>query len=136
MLQHHIYPEPRLRIGCWLFKRRSGEMSCDCTVRRLEPIVADVLQVLVNYAGEVVTRGEILDRVWAQRVVVDESVTRAISAIRHAFGDTQRPHRYVETLPKRGYRLIAPISEWPQDCLPRARLCTPSEESRGSRESS
>lgn len=136
MLPFHRQPDSQLRIGCWLFQRRSGEMSCNCATRRLEPIVAEVLELLISYAGEVVTREEILDQVWSHRVVVDESITRAISAIRRAFGDTQRPHRYVETLPKRGYRLIAPVSELQPDCAPRARPCMRGEVPAASRESS
>lgn len=99
-----------LKIGCWSFEPRSGEVSCGCAARRLEPIVAHVLEVLIENAGEVVPRTDILEAVWPRRIVVDESVTRAISCIRQALGDTQRPHRYVETLPKRGYRLIAPVN--------------------------
>ena len=51
-------------------------------------------------AGRVVSRDRILERVWKDRVVVDESVSRAISRIRTVLGDTKKPYRYIETLPK------------------------------------
>ena len=94
------------QLGCWRYDPVSGELGCGCRSQRLEPRVADVLTLLASRAGEVVTRNEILDAVWHGRVVVDESITRCISMIRKTLSD-HRPYRFVETLPKRGYRVRA-----------------------------
>ncbi len=97
-----------LCFGPWRFTPETGELeNCDRTYR-LEPVVANVLTMLLNNAGRLVSRERILDCVWKDRVVVDESLSRAISRIRSVLGDTKKPHRYIETLPKRGYRLVWP----------------------------
>ena len=77
---------------------------------RLEPLVAGVLAELVTHAGDLVSREHLLARVWQGRVVVDESVTRCVTQIRRALGETP-PFRGLETLPKRGYRLNLPVRE-------------------------
>ncbi len=94
------------QLGCWRFESTSGELTCGRCRRRLEPIVAEVLTLLASRSGEVVSRRDILDAVWRDRVVVDESVTRCICLIRAALSD-DRPYRLIETLPKRGYRVRA-----------------------------
>ena len=99
-----------LCFGPWQFTPETGELADGERIVRLEPVVADVLAVLLHNAGRVVSRDRILECVWKDRVVVDESVTRAISRIRSVLGDTKKPYRYIETLPKRGYRLVWPSS--------------------------
>lgn len=106
---------PRLQIGDWWFHPAAGELRADAARHRLEPRVSDVLLKLCEHAGDVVSRAHFFDLVWRDRVVVDEVLTRAICQIRAAFGDACSPHRYVETLPKRGYRLIAPVRVEPID---------------------
>lgn len=95
-----------LCFGPWRFIPETGELENNEQMIRLEPVVADVLTVLLRNAGRVVSRDRILESVWKDRVVVDESVSRAISRIRTVLGDTKKPYRYIETLPKRGYRLV------------------------------
>ena len=81
---------------------------------RFEPVVAAVLDRLIAEPGRIVSRAVLLDSVWGDRVVVEESVTRCVSLIRTAFDD-QRPHRVIETLPKRGYRFVAPVRRCTSD---------------------
>jgi TolB-like protein/DNA-binding winged helix-turn-helix (wHTH) protein/lipoprotein NlpI len=76
----------------------------------VEPKVMDLLQVLIDNAGTVVSRTELLERVWHENYGGDESLSRAISLLRRAFGEVRGSHRYIETVPKRGYRLIAEVS--------------------------
>lgn len=73
----------------------------------LQPKVIDVLCALVDRHGEVVSRTELIDRVWGKEFGADESLTRAISQLRKVFDDTRGEPRVIETIPKRGYRLIA-----------------------------
>lgn len=97
------------RIGDWTFEAASGEVCAREGRRRLEPRVSDVLRLLADHPGEVISRGDLFEGVWRGRVVVEDALTRAISQIRAALDDRGSPHRYLETLPKRGYRLIAPV---------------------------
>jgi DNA-binding winged helix-turn-helix (wHTH) protein len=96
-------------IGEWRFDRSLSRLSRRGEERRLEPKVADVLAVLIQRAGEVVTRDDLLTAVWGDSSVVDAVLTRAISELRKALGDDPRQPRYLETIPRRGYRLVAPV---------------------------
>ena len=69
----------------------------------------DVLVALTGRAGEVVGREELLSAVWAGVVVTDEVLTQVVIGLRKALGDTARQPEYIETIPKRGYRLIAAV---------------------------
>ncbi len=74
---------------------------------RLEPKVAAVLARLVVARGDVVSRADLIDDVWSVEHGADESLTRAVSLLRRALGDTNANRRIIETIPKRGYRLDA-----------------------------
>jgi DNA-binding winged helix-turn-helix (wHTH) protein len=98
-------------IGSWYYEPESGELGrCGQAAVRLEPVVARVLDELIAQPGRVLSRATLLDRVWGDRLVVDASVTRAIAALRDVLDD-QPPRRFIETLPKRGYRLIASVAD-------------------------
>ena len=75
----------------------------------LEPRFMEVLRCLAARAGSVVDRQEIIDHVWAGSPAADDALTRCISVLRHAFGDQREHPQYIQTIPKRGYRLIAPV---------------------------
>ncbi len=77
----------------------------------VEPRVMEVLVCLAEHPGEVLGRDTLLDRVWGDVVIQEEALTHAISRLRRAFGDSTREPRYIETIPKRGYRLIAVVGE-------------------------
>jgi len=76
-------------------------------VVQLEPKVMDVLCALLEQPGEVLSREDLITRVWGLEFGSDESVTRAVSLLRRAFRDADGGREYVETVPKRGYRIIA-----------------------------
>jgi len=76
----------------------------------LEPKIMDVLCLLAAHPGEVLTREAIIDGVWGHAFGADESLTRAISHLRKTFGDARNPAQVIETISKRGYRLIAPVA--------------------------
>jgi DNA-binding winged helix-turn-helix (wHTH) protein len=107
----------QLKLPCyWWYLPDSGELMTDgLPVVRLEPLVARVFDVLIAEPGRVVSRDELFERVWSDRVVIDAALTRCVAVIRAALND-KVPHRYLETLPKRGYRFIGRI----EDCTYRA----------------
>lgn len=74
---------------------------------QLEPKVMDVLCALLEQPGAVLSRDEITKKVWALDIVSDESLTRVISLLRRGFREADSSREYIETLSKRGYRVIA-----------------------------
>lgn len=75
----------------------------------LEPKVMAVLVCLAEHAGYVVSRNALYDAVWGKAVVSDQALTNCISELRHHLGDDRAGPRYIETVPKRGYRLMVPV---------------------------
>ncbi len=76
----------------------------------LEPKVMDILVCLIEHQGHVVSKTELLDSVWAGRFVVDGVLKRGISKLRSALGDSAKAPRYIETVQRRGYRLVAQVA--------------------------
>ena len=97
-------------IGDWwvepeLLRLSRGDASC-----KLEPMAMRLLVFLAERPSEVVSRAEILQEVWEGRAVVDETLSRAMSLVRRALGDSAQEPSYIDTIPTRGYRLIAPVT--------------------------
>lgn len=76
----------------------------------LTPRAFDVLLLLIKNDGRVVEKQEIFDKVWKEAFVGDNALTRVVKEIRQALDDDAAHPRYIETVPKRGYRFIAPVS--------------------------
>ncbi|HXK07643.1 MAG TPA: tetratricopeptide repeat protein [Verrucomicrobiae bacterium] len=99
----------QIQIGEWRANHTTNELGrADDTVR-IEPKVMEVLMVLADRAGEVVSRDDLLAAVWPGVVVGDDALTQSIIKLRKALGDSPRSPSYIETIAKRGYRLIAPV---------------------------
>src|SRR5688572_24423809 len=100
-----------IRFGPFELAVETGELSRDGAPVRLQPQPAKVLALLASRPGELVTREEIQRRVWHGDTFVDfeHGVNFCIKEIRAALGDSARTPRYVETLPRRGYRFVAPV---------------------------
>ena len=84
----------------------------------IEPKVMNLLGVLIENAQNVVTREELITAVWGVEYGGDERLSRGISLLRKAFGDVRGKHTHIETISKRGYRLIAQVSETGQPLSP------------------
>ena len=95
------------RVGEYVVDPRRNRITGPDGEVVLQPKVIDVLCALADRPGEVLPRAAIIDRVWGREFGADESLTRAISQLRKALGDTREVPRIIETIPKRGYRLIA-----------------------------
>lgn len=99
------------RFGTFRFDSRTGELRRGPHLVRLAPKPAQVLSLLVGAEGQLVSRADIERAVWGDTPIdLDRSVNFAIRQIRSALGDRAEAPIYIETLPKRGYRLIAPVS--------------------------
>src|SRR5262245_62060854 len=102
-----------LQFADFEFDERAGEVRRNAETKRLEPQPARVLGVLLERAGEVVTRAELQQRVWSGDTFVDfdRGLNYCIAQIREALGDSAAEPRFIETLPRRGYRFIAPVQD-------------------------
>ena len=108
-------------FGAFEFDRESGELRKHGLRIKLQGQPIDVLTMLLQHPGEVVTREEIQKRLWPADTYVDfeHSLNAAIKRLRAALGDSAQAPRFVETLARRGYRFIAPVSH-PAEEVPQA----------------
>ena len=100
-----------LRIGDWTLDRERNEVRRGDAAIHLEPKVIEVLAHLASQSGRVVPREELLAAVWPGVIVGDDALTQAIIKLRKALGDDAHRPKYIETISKRGYRLIAPVGD-------------------------
>jgi len=77
----------------------------------LAPKAFDVLAYLVEHAGQVVTQDEIFDALWSETYVNPEVLRKYILEVRKSLGDRPDNPEFIETVPKRGYRFVAPVLE-------------------------
>lgn len=99
------------RFGVFAFQPETGDLRRDGIRVRLEPQPARVLTRLVERAGDLVSRDEMRACLWGSDTTVDfdRGLAYAIGQVRTALGDTADNPRFVQTLPRRGYRFIAPV---------------------------
>ena len=108
--------ERGFRIGHWeVYPLRNVVSRAEASLR-LEGKAIQVLLVLAQHPGEVVTRRMLLEQVWADRPVTDEVLSRCVSLLRATLGDDPKDPAYIQTIPRIGYRLVAnvrPLSSAP-----------------------
>jgi TolB-like protein/class 3 adenylate cyclase len=97
------------QIADWLIDPLSGEIRQGAKVVKLEPKAMNLLVFLAAHSDQAVSREQILDDVWKGVIVGDDAVTSAIIKLRKAFDDDSRNPRFIQTIPKKGYRLIAAV---------------------------
>lgn len=106
----------KIKLGHWIIDLSSGECTClDGTARqkitaRLEPKACQLLAVLIHHAEQVVSKEQLIAQVWQSAYTSDDTISRTISRLRASLQDDAKTPRYIETVPKRGYRLIAPVT--------------------------
>ena len=94
------------QLAEWIVKPEDGSLSSSATTGRLEPLLMELLVYLCSRAHQVVPKQDVLDAVWGGRFVSDETVKGSFYQLRKALGDNPRQPRFLETLPKRGYRVL------------------------------
>jgi DNA-binding winged helix-turn-helix (wHTH) protein/TolB-like protein len=97
------------KLGEWEVLPLKGVLRKGGQEEKPEPRVFGVLLALAQRDGDLVTRDELVDELWDGRPTSDEPINRCLSQLRGHLGDKSRPHRYVETLTRRGYRLLQPV---------------------------
>lgn len=107
-----LVPEPsKVRFGVFDLDLQTGELRKSGVLLHLPPQPSKVLALLVSRPAELVRREEIRDQIWGSETFVDfeHGLNFAIKKIRDTLGDDSETPRYIETLPRRGYRFIAPV---------------------------
>src|SRR5438105_13318817 len=104
-------PATILRFDSFELDTGSGELRRHGDRIKLPPQPFRVLELLVRRSGEVLTRAEIRERIWCDDTFVDfeQGLNFCIRQIREAVGDTAVAPRFIETLPRRGYRFLLPV---------------------------
>ena len=104
-------PPLRVRFGQFEMDERTGELCKDGIKVRLQEQPLQILQILLEHPGELVAREELRRRVWPTDTFVDfdHGINNAIKRLREVLGDTAETPRYIETLPRRGYRFVEKI---------------------------
>ena len=99
------------QLGKWLVCVPEGTITCSGEKRRLEPKALSVLMVLAEAEGALVSRENLLDAVWYNQVVGDDVINSNIAALRKALGDDRKTDRFIQTIPKKGYKLVKDV-QW------------------------
>ena len=111
------------RLRAWLVRPTLHRLERDGETVQIEPKSMDVLVELAEHVGELRSRRRLLNVVWGDVFVSEEVLTRAVWELRKALGDDPKSPKYIETIPKKGYRLVAEMSwdepgEAPDDKFP------------------
>ena len=109
-------PTPRIiRFGAFEVDLGAGELRKHGLRIRLADQAFQVLAALLEHPGDLVTRSELRTRLWPDRTYVDfdQGLNKAVNRLRTALGDTAANPRFVETIARRGYRLLVPIAAGP-----------------------
>ena len=106
-----------VRFGAFELNGETGELRNAGTKIRLQEQPLEILQMLLEHPGKVISREELRQKVWSSDTFVDfdHGINNAIKRLREALADTAETPRYIETLPRRGYRFVGTIEPW-QSC--------------------
>jgi DNA-binding winged helix-turn-helix (wHTH) protein len=106
-----------VRFGPFAFDRVNGLLWRQGVELALPPRAIGVLARLIERAGDVVSKAELLDHVWKDTFVTEVSLTEAISLLRQTLDDDPQRPIYIQTQPRRGYRFLAPLEDGPAPAL-------------------
>ncbi len=101
--------EGDFQVGTWLVQPKLNSISGNGKTVHVEPKMMQVLVCLAEHTGDVVGKEHLIGVVWADTFVTDDVLTRAIAELRKVVDDDAHEPRVIQTIPKRGYRLIAPV---------------------------
>ena len=111
-------PHPRFRFDRYLLDPGDRRLCRDGQPVELSGRYLDALVVLVREAGKLVTKERLLDEVWRGVPVTDEALTQCIRTLRRQLGDSAASPQFIETVPKHGYRFIAPVEQVEEERVP------------------
>lgn len=100
-------------LGPWLVQPSLGRVSLESRIVQVRPKVMDLLVYMAGSPSTVISKETLLNDVWCKEAISESALTRTITELRSAIGDDADQPRFLETIPKRGYRLIAPVRPVP-----------------------
>ena len=108
-----MFKQPRhiFEFGRFRLDRSERFLFQDGAAVPLSPRLFDTLLVLVENRGHVVQKNDLMQKVWNDVAVEENNLTQSISALRKILGDNLDGPKFIETIPKRGYRFVAPVKE-------------------------
>lgn len=110
--------EGRLRFDRFILDTGERRLLCDGATVELTGRYFDALALLAGEAGRLITKDRFLEQVWRGVPVTDEALTQCIRTLRRQRGDKAADPRFIETVPKHGYRFIAPVDRLEPDAPP------------------
>jgi TolB-like protein len=115
---------PEFQLGAWRVQPQLNSVARDHQTIRLEPKMMGVLVCLAQRSGDVVSKEQLVQEVWRNTFVTDDVLIRCVSELRKAFGDSASKPAVIETIPRRGYRLLLPVVPVAHSDRPRNALQT------------
>ena len=107
---HHT----KQQIAGWIVDPESDRLTNGCRQIKLEPKIMQVLSCLMENPGSIVSKDELMQRVWPEVTITDHPINRSISHLRKVFNDTPKNSQVIETIPKKGYRFLVASEPIPQ----------------------
>jgi transcriptional activator of cad operon len=115
-----------LRIGAWRVDPKSGQISRNGEMARVDMRTMRLLLCLAERAGEVVSIDDLLTQVWSEVSVAPDSVYQAVASLRRLLGDDPKQPTYIETVPRLGYRMAADVGPWTDSSIAEQAVARPS----------
>src|SRR5215831_18894426 len=105
---------PVYRFADFQLNATTGELQCGMETLQLQDQPLQVLLTLLEQPGQLVTRQQLVSRLWPPDTFVDydRSLNKAMNKLREALGDSAEHPRFIETLPRKGYRFIGVVENW------------------------
>lgn len=100
--------QEHFKVGKWRVEPGAGQMSDGRETVHVPPRLMQLLELLVDEAGQTVSRDDLIEALWPRGFVNEEALSRAVNELRGLLGDNARNPEFIRTIPKKGYRLIAP----------------------------
>ena len=117
----------KFAFGEFVFDSGSGELHDGGKTVLLRPQVAKLLTLLLEHAGNIVSREDIRNHLWSSHTVVEfeEGISACVRQLRVALNDGATGTRYIQTISRRGYKFIYPVSAFDAETVPHARSQSP-----------
>lgn len=101
----------RWQIEHWVFCDLEQTLTKDENIQQLEPMVVELLSYFCQNPARIISRDELVDKVWLGRMITDNAVNRVVTKLRKALGDNPKQPKFVATFPKKGYKfIISPVT--------------------------